>query len=681
MNTVAIIQARMGSTRLPGKVLSDLAGSPVLEWVVRAARCIPGVDKVVVATTDLADDDKIAQWCEKNLTPCHRGAIDDVLSRYHLAASNENADFVMRLTGDCPLLDPHICGQVLTLLKRSKTDYCSNIDPTTWPDGLDCEAFTMASLSIAHAEATRLSDREHVTPFLRNNRHRFSVESLTSSINDLTQERWTLDTEKDFQFLTAVAQHLPADRAPAFTEVLAVLDAHPNLREINNSQKRNEGFAKSILEEASPTISTFSRSNALLERALKSIPLGSQTFSKSHIQYPQGQAPMFLTHGQGGRVWDVDGNEYVDMVGGLLPIVLGYRDSDVDAAIRKQLCRGISFSLATELEADLAERLIDIIPCAEAVRFGKNGSDATSAAIRLARAFTKRDRVAVCGYHGWQDWYIGTTTRHLGVPDAVRSLSHSVSFNDLDAVERLLNQHKNEFAAFILEPMNLTEPKENFLKDLKALLHDHNTLLIFDEVITGFRYALGGAQSLFGVTPDLAAFGKAMGNGMPISAIVGNAEIMNVMNDIFFSGTFGGEALSLAASIAVIDKMQREPVIQHLWDMGQTLADEVTHLTEKHGLSEVINFQGKPPWKIASISPAGGARSEAIKTLLQSEMLKRGVLFLGTHNICYAHNNQDMHHILQAYNGAFSVLTQELATGELETRLPFPAVESVFKVR
>ena len=238
----------------------------------------------------------------------------------------------------------------------------------------------------------------------------------------------------------------------------------------------------------------------------------------------------------------------------------GYRDPDVDLAIRRQLTRGISFSLPTTLEMELAERLVKHIPCAEMVRFGKNGTDATSAAVRLARAATKRDRLILLGYHGWQDWYIGATTRNLGVPACVSALSHLAPYGDLEAIEDLFARHPGEFAAVMLEPMNTVEPAPGYLKGLKDLVHRHGALLIFDEIITGFRWSIGGAQARYGVTPDLACFGKAMGNGMPISAVVGRADIMRLMEDIFYSGTFGGETLSLAAAIATIDKIDREAV-------------------------------------------------------------------------------------------------------------------------
>jgi glutamate-1-semialdehyde 2,1-aminomutase len=682
MKTVAIIQARMGSTRLPGKILQDLGGHPALFWVVRAARAIPGVDAVAVATSTAAADDAVVDWCAGIGVACHRGPEDDVLARFAIAARAETAGMVLRLTGDCPFLDPAVCGQVLALLRRTGADYATNQDPPTWPDGLDCEVMTAAALFAAEREAARPSEREHVTPFLRNNRHRFRVRALTCPLPGLPGLRWTLDDPRDMAFLRAVAAHLPADRAPSHLEVLAVLEARPDLGALNVGTQRDEGFAKSLAAEVAQVRSNgYAASQALAARAERTIPLASQTFSKSRIQYPEGAAPLFVTHGQGGRVWDVDGNEYVDLVCGLLPVVLGYRDPDVDQAIRDQLADGISFSLGTVLEAELAERLVELIPCAEQVRFGKNGTDATSAAVRLARAATGRDRILVCGYHGWQDWYIGATTRNKGVPDAVRSLTTMVPYNDLDAVRRALDAHPGETAALVLEPMNATEPYPGYLEELKALLHARGALLVFDEVITGFRYALGGAQALFGVTPDLASFGKAMGNGMPISAVVGRADLMREMEEIFFSGTFGGEALSLAAAIAVIDKMRREPVIETLWRTGGVLAEGVGARIARHGLTELFGLVGKAPWMILTTRDHPAARKEASKTLLVTELLARGVLLLGSHNVCYAHDGVDVARVFAAYDAALARVAEELATGSLEARLGRPAIEPVFRVR
>jgi glutamate-1-semialdehyde 2,1-aminomutase/spore coat polysaccharide biosynthesis protein SpsF len=681
MNTVAIIQARQSSTRLPGKALIDLGGRPVIAWVVDAARAIPGIDAVVVATTGQPADDALAAWCAEHRVGCHRGPEDDVLARFLIAARAENADIVMRLTGDCPLLDPWVAGSVVALRRRGGLDYASNTATTTWPDGLDCEIFTRAALEAAGAEADQPSEREHVTPFLRANHHRFRQACIVAPLPGLSAERWTLDEPRDLDFLRQVVARLPSSPLPpSHLDVLAVLDADPSLRDVNRAIVRDAGLAKSLRADGAPPYRGTRQSAALLERARKVIPLGSQTFSKSHIQYPDG-APMFVTHGRGGRVWDVDGNAYVDLVLGLLPVVLGYQDPDVDTAVRTQLSEGISFSLATELETQLAERLVDIVPCAEAVRFGKNGTDATSATIRLARAFTGRDRVIACGYHGWQDWYIGATSRNKGVPGAVSDLTRLAPYNDLDALHALFKAHPGEIAALIMEPMNTTEPAPGYLESVRELVHANGALLIFDEVITGFRYSLGGAQSLFGVTPDLSSFGKAMGNGMPISAVVGRADIMHEMENIFFSGTFGGEALSLAAAIAVIDKMKREPVIERIWQLGNRLADETHAVIAAHGLSDLVSLVGKAPWKLMAFKPHPTARVEAIKTLFAHHVLQNGVLYLSSHNICYGHTEDDLGVVIRAYDIAFGKLAEELATGRLEDRLPCAPVMPIFKVR
>ena len=222
-----------------------------------------------------------------------------------------------------------------------------------------------------------------------------------------------------------------------------------------------------------------------------------------------------------------------------MPVVLGYRDPDVDDAVRRQLDLGITFSLATELEAEVAEKLVDAVPCAEMVRFGKNGSDATTGAVRVARAATGREIVAVCGYHGWHDWYVGSTTRNKGIPKAVQGLTEQFEYNNLGSLQSLFDKHPGRIAAVIMEPMNMIEPEDGFLQSVAALTRKEGAILIFDEIITGFRFARGGAQEYFGVTPDISAFGKALGNGMPIAAVVGRREIMMEMEEIFFSSTFG----------------------------------------------------------------------------------------------------------------------------------------------
>lgn len=425
----------------------------------------------------------------------------------------------------------------------------------------------------------------------------------------------------------------------------------------------------------------FTQSERMLERAQRVIPLGSQTFSKSRTQYPLGVSPLFIQRASGSRVWDVDGNDYVDFVNSLAAVTLGYNDPDVTEAVRAQLEEGTIFSLPHPLETEVAELIVEMVPCAEMVRFGKNGSDATAGAIRLARAFTGREHVAVCGYHGWQDWYIGSTARHRGVPQATRDLTHGFLYNDLASVEAVFRAHPGRIAAVILEPMNVEWPAEGFLEGVRDLATREGAVLVFDETITGFRYAPGGAQQLFGVTPDLACFGKGLANGYPVSAVAGRRDIMMLMEEVFFSFTFGGETLSLAAARATLEKLKREPVTQQLAARGQLLLDGMPPIIEQAGLSGVFGAKGHPTWNFLTIADAPGASSFEIKTFLMQELHQRGLLWVGSHNLSYAHSEADIRQLLSAYAALLPQVADALSRGDLASRIRGKTLVPLFKVR
>lgn len=419
---------------------------------------------------------------------------------------------------------------------------------------------------------------------------------------------------------------------------------------------------------------SYSRSEALLERALRSIPLGAQTFSKSYTQFPRGASPFFMDRAKGSRVWDVDGNEYIDFNNGLLSITLGHCDPDVTEAVIDQLHRGTICTLSTELEAEVSERIIKLVPCAQKVRFGKNGSDATAGAIRAARAFTGRDHVAVCGYHGWQDWYIGSTPRHKGVPEATRAMTHTFPYNDLEALETLLKAH--DFAAVILEPMNMKWPAEGFLQGVVDLAHKYGAIAIFDECITGFRFAPGGASELFGVTPDLATFGKGLANGFPLSAVAGRADIMAEFENVHFSFTMGGETLSLAAAKATLDKLVRENVTEYLFKLGDTIISGVRELIRDHDCSSFLSIAGHPAWSFLVIDHH---ELWNLKTLYLQETLEWGILSLFTHNMTYAHKEGDVAHLLDVYDRLFPRMREAVETGDFG--LHCEPLKPLFKIR
>lgn len=427
--------------------------------------------------------------------------------------------------------------------------------------------------------------------------------------------------------------------------------------------------------------SRFKKSTEFLKRAEQTIPLGSQTFSKSKVSYPVGVSPLFIERGEGCYVWDLDDNKYIDFVSGLLSVSLGYNDEDVNNAVIKQLQSGVTFSLPHRLEAEVAEKLVELIPCAEMVRFGKNGSDATSAAIRLARAYTQREHVAVCGYHGWQDWYIGSTTRDLGVPEATKSLTHQFNYNDIASLERLFEDFPEQISAVILEPMNVAYPEPNFLAEVKSLCHANGAVLIFDETITGFRFSLGGAQQLFGVTPDLATFGKGMANGYPLSAVVGKRDIMMLMEDIFFSGTFAGETLSLAATHAVLTKLAKNSVIEHITSVGTRLIDGLNKLISEHRWETKFSVSGHPSWSFLHINQGDCLSSLELKSLLLQEASRHGILLGGGHNINYAHQNKHIDQLLDFYKKTLPLLVEVDKENSFAEHFKGSPLQPVFKVR
>jgi glutamate-1-semialdehyde aminotransferase len=431
---------------------------------------------------------------------------------------------------------------------------------------------------------------------------------------------------------------------------------------------------------AQPSSRPLGESARLLERARALIPGASQTVSKGPTQWVQGVAPAFVARAKGASVWDVDGNEYLDFPMALGPVILGHAYPAVNTAIARQLEDGITYTLPHRLEVEVAERIHELVPCAERVRFGKTGSDATSAAVRLSRAVTGRDHVVVMGYHGWHDWYVGSTSRSRGVPRAVQLLVENVPFGDLDALRERFDGRPGEIACVVLEPVGLREPHDGELQAICDLAREHGAVVVFDEVISGFRLAPGGAQERYGVVPDLACFGKALGNGMPVSAVAGRADVMDALDDVFFSGTHGGEALSLAAVCATLDVMRDEPVHAHLWRLGAALQSGLRERIAAHGLAGVVSASGAAPWTLVVVrEPHPEHEGLPAKTLLQQELLKRGVLFNGSNFICHAHTDSDIARALDAYDEAFAVLAAALPD-RVRERLEGPPLSRVFRV-
>jgi len=425
----------------------------------------------------------------------------------------------------------------------------------------------------------------------------------------------------------------------------------------------------------------FTKNRALLKRALEVTPLGAQTFSKSYRYFPQGAAPAFLESGKGCRVTDVDGNEFIDFVCSLGPITVGYNDDRINEAIKKQLEKGIVFSQPSSISVELAEVLCEIVPCAEQVRFVKNGSDATSAAVRLARAYKGKDLVLCSGYHGMQDWYIASTVNNKGIPASVSDLVRSFEYNDIAALEKLIEINKDHVACVIMEPIQGDGPKEGYLQQVRALTQKHGIILIFDEVVSGFRYALGGASEFYQVTPDMASFGKGMGNGMPISAVAGKKEIMEQIGTkgVFISTTFGGETLSMAAAMATIKILKEKKAFKHFWHLGNMALEGFKELIKEYELETIVKTSGLAPHCGLSFEGHGQLNYLDVQTVYLQRLAQEGILSIGINNVNLSHSEKEIAALLDASKKAFEDLKVALDQDSLEGILIGEKVDPIFK--
>lgn len=419
------------------------------------------------------------------------------------------------------------------------------------------------------------------------------------------------------------------------------------------------------------------KSDEYYQIALELIPAQTQTLAKGPGQNIKGVAPKYLQRGKGSHVWDVDGNEYLDYTMAVGPLSLGYAYDKVDEAIREQLKDGITFSLMHPLEVEVAQLINKVVPNAESIRYSKVGADVTSAAVRLARAYTGRNKVLCCGYHGWHDWYISVTDRNKGIPQAVQDLSFTFNYNDIQSV---IDSIDEDTACVILEPFVFEEPKDNFLHKLRDVCTQNGTLLIFDEMWTGFRIAVGGAQEYFGVKADLACFSKAVANGMPISILTGKKEIMQLLEkDVFFFTTFGGEALSLAAVKATVTEIIEKNVPAYLAKQGRKLKDGYNSIANKLGIDYTKCFGFDCRTIITFDAEKSGCNPLEMKSLVQQEMIKRGILWGGFHNMSFSHTDEDIEYTLKAYEDVLPILKKAVEEKNVRSYLRGEPVEPVFR--
>ncbi len=678
----AIVQARMGSTRLAGKTLMPIMDKPLLWHVLERLKRSISIDKIIIATTGRNNDKVILDFAKRYDVDVFRGDENDVLDRFYKAAKESKADVIVRVTPDCPLSSPDVIDKVVKEYLKGGYDYVTNTLVYTYPEGCDVEVFSFEALKKAWSKCKDPKAREHVTPYIRDPK-RFRIKNVESDTPvDPNEYKWSVDTKDDLDFVNEVYKRLYKEgEVFSVEDVLGLLKKDPGIKKINSMKIVNEGYYKSFLNVADVKAKKIKirESLALKVKAEEIIPGCSQTASKGPSQFVQGVSPVFLERGEGSHVWDVDGNEYIDYAMALGPIILGHNYPRVTSFVEKILDKGTTFSLPHRLEVELAEVLCDIVPGAEMVRYGKNGSDVTSGAVRVARAFTGREKIACSGYHGWQDWYIATTTKNRGIPASVKDLTLTFSYNKIETLERLFTENKEQIACVIMEPAGVVPPDAGFLQEVKSITHKNGALLIFDEVVTGFRFALGGASEYFSVTPDLACYGKAMANGFPIAAVTGRKDVMKMFDEIFYSFTFGGEIVSIAAALATIKELRESNCLSHIWEEGRKVRDGYNVLAKEYGLEKYTSCIGFPPRTVITFKDESGEDDLIMKSLFQQECLRRGLLFTGGHNICFSHSDKDVEYTLSVYKTVLNILKDAIGKGDVEKRIEGEPVTPVFR--
>lgn len=620
MKTVAIVQARLGSTRLPNKSLRKINDEfTVIGLLLHRLSKSQLIDKIIVAMPDSDQNDPLAEYVTQLGYGTFRGHELDVLDRYFNCAKQENADVIVRITGDCPFIDAGLVDQLITYFHSEALDYASNAYPPTLPDGLDAEVMSFKTLEKAHEAAVSNFDREHVTPFIRSNEN-FLRANLAIS-EDYSKLRWTVDEREDLEVIRNAFSALNFNADASWLEIVHLQNMQENIFNGNSQIIRNEGAAMATGQK-------------LYKRAKKCIVGGNLLLSKRPEMFLPTQWPSYFSKAKGISVWDLDGRKYDDFsIMGIGTNILGYGHPAVDEAVSKTVIAGVSSTFNCPEEVYLAERLIDMHSWASKAKFARTGGEANAIALRIGRAASGKDGVAVCGYHGWHDWYLAANLQkndalkehHLsglstkGVPKAMGSDTYTFRYNDIDALSNLVKN--NEIGVVKMEVRRNYEPAEGYLQSVRDLCNQNGIVLIFDECTSGFRETFGGLHLKYGVNPDIAVFGKALGNGYAITAILGNEEVMENAEESFISSTFFTERVGPSAALATLKVMEDTKSWDHITELGLAVKSRWSEIAEANKLP--ITVSGLP--SLASFVFDSPDHLK-FKTYLTQEMLKQSYL-------------------------------------------------------
>ncbi len=651
LKITAIIQARLSSSRFPEKVMKKINNKTIMQIIHSRLKKSKLINEIVFAIPKNNKELKLKNHLLKNKLKIFEGSKEDVLDRYYKTAKKFKSNVIIRITGDCPLVDVEIIDHMIDKLLKNKYDCITNFSPPTFPDGLDVAVIHKNCLYETWKMAKKIYDREHVVPYIIKN-SKFKKFNYESNI-DFSDERWTLDEPVDFKVLKNIFKHFKKDINFSWKKVINLKKKKPNLFLPNKHIIRDEG-------------SKISSGAKLWKRANNLIPGGSMLFSKKSELFLPGVWPSYFSKAKGSKIWDLDGKKYLDMsLMGVGTNILGYGNSQVDKKVIETVTKGNMSTLNCPEEVELAERLIQIHPWADCAKFTRSGGEANAVAVRIARAATGKSKIVICGYHGWHDWYLAANLakkdnlkemllpglKTLGVPKELSGLALTFKYNDINSLKKIIENNKN-LGAIKMEVSRNSPPKKNFLSVVRKLATKHNILLIFDECTSGFRQTFGGLHKSYGINPDLAIFGKALGNGYAINAIIGKEEYMRFAKSSFISSTFWTERIGPSAALQTLSVMEKIKSWRLITKKGLFLKKSIEKLAQRKNLK--IEFTGLPALLTFNIK---SKNSFKYKNLITQELLKKSILATNSIYLCTEHNDDDISKYLFYLEQVFNLIS------------------------
>ncbi len=647
---IAIVQARLGSTRFPNKTLKEINGKSLIEIQLYRLSKSQRIEKIIVATTTNEEDNILCSAIEKLGYEVFRGNEEDVLDRYYNAAQIYNPSIIVRSTGDCPLIDHEIIDEAIDKFKTEKVDYLNNVTPPKYPDGLDIEIFSFELLKEAWEKTVSKNDKEHVSPYMRKNDN--IKKSFLIGNKDYGNMRLTVDEPDDFKVISEVINNFWPNLDFSFNDIVNLEKSNPSIFKYNNTIARDEGSKEGTGQK-------------LWVRAKHLIPGGNMLLSKRAEMFLPDKWPAYFSKSKGYKVWDLDNNEYNDMsIMGIGTNTLGYGHPEVDEAVRKTIDKGNMSTFNCSEEVLLAEKLVSLHPWADMVRFARSGGEVNAIAMRIARAASGKDKVAICGYHGWHDWYLSanlgdesTLDGHLlpgleprGVPRNLKGTTLPFRYNNYDELEKLVEENP-DIGVIKTEVQRNEEPKNGFLEKIRKLADRKNIVLIFDECTSGFRETFGGLHKKYNVEPDMAVFGKALGNGYAVTAVAGKRSVMEAAQATFISSTFWTERIGSSAALKTLEVMEREQSWNKITDTGKAIQKRWKDLGSAHNLK--LNVSG-----LAAISSFSfdSKNNLKYKTLITQEMLKSGFLASNLIFVCTEHTEDLIDNYFEELDKVFAII-------------------------